>query len=487
MTKTIDTVDNTTGVVTALECGNPEEIETLLGGIFKLRRKGVVRSGIMALKGGLTAKDQEVYDNGVKRGLDWDEIDKSLNVDKNGKSKLVPKNADYFTIHPKDCTDPRDIETIYKLYADPDGKLRSFPVWFAVNEWWKIIPHSLRCFSASGLKFKGVLRDGKMFCQYPLPSKPGKKKFGGRDWKEKPCNPDDCQEFQKGECSFGGVIQFYIPGIKGTGIWVLPTRSWHSLASIKSNLELVHSLIGRCSGLFDGKPFFRLRKVLETMYRPNPDGTRTKTKQWIITLDTDLDMMEIARYMDKPTVASRAQIAAGALNSLGIKAMVEPGHPRTVDGAGDAGSGQAAAGAPEAADPSTAAPIEAADNEETRLQKARDAINGFCREEKLTADPFVNYARKKYVKELTAMNASEVETFTKDVMARFGQDREGWIKENSASAGKDSGRKKDPEKDRVKKDGGKTNPAGNERPKDPPTDPSFPEDGSEDEYGSIIN
>ncbi|MBI5327023.1 MAG: hypothetical protein HZB80_01855 [Deltaproteobacteria bacterium] len=313
----MENVDHTTGVIKTLENGGAEEVEMLLGSSFQLRRSGVIRPGIMVLKSGCSDKDTALYNHMVKEGgHDWDDIERSLGNDKNGKSKLVPKNVDYFTIHPKDCINPADAETIHRLYAAPDGKLRSFPVWFPVNEWWNIIPHSLRCFgSEQGLKYKGVIRDGRMICEHrSRETKNVKRTFRSDTWVERPCNPEECSEYQSGACKFGGAINFYIPGIKGLGIWTIPTTSIYSLISIKSALELVLNMPGgRVAGLFDGKPIFKIRKVLATRYRREPDGTKKRTQQWEITLDSDIDLAEIAASLETPRALARGEKAAALL------------------------------------------------------------------------------------------------------------------------------------------------------------------------------
>ena len=322
-------VNHTNGIVRELEFGGESvaELATLLGPQYRLPRAGIIRPGIMVLKGGCPDSDKVLYEALVKEGASWDEIDAKLGQDKAGKSKLIPKNVDYFTIHPQDCRNPRDIEQIYKLYADEDGKLRSFPVIFPVNEWWNIIPHSLRCFGTNGLKFKsdfrymrnetGSIVNVERICTFPLSAEPGKRIFGGRKWGERPCDPEVCTEYQKGECTFGGVIQFYIPGVKGIGVWVLPTTSWYSLSEIKTTLEMVSRLTGgKIAGTFNGKPIFRLKKVKEEVTRIDLNtGKPIKTTQYLIALDVDVDMTELASLYEAGRVLDRGTKIAGALSS----------------------------------------------------------------------------------------------------------------------------------------------------------------------------
>ena len=305
-------VDNTTGISRALEYGDIQTMSTILGPKFSPAKAGIIRPGIMALKkDSISDDDRKRFAELLDAGENFKEIEKKLGKDAEGKSKLRPMNVDYFTIHTRDCKVPSaEVDKISKLYADKDGKLRSFPVWFGANEWWNIVPHSLRCFGTNGIKFKSNFRqkvvDGKVvdverICEFPKDAKPGKKVFGGRDWDTRPCDPDTCKEYQSGACKFGGAIQFYIPGIKGVGVWVLPTVSWYSLVDIKNALETVAAMSGgKLAGLFDGKPIFRLMKVEDTVSRiDTASGKAVKADQFLIHLDVDVDLTEVIAFSER--------------------------------------------------------------------------------------------------------------------------------------------------------------------------------------------
>jgi hypothetical protein len=332
-----DQTPNTTGTVAVLDGDNEEmiaSIATLLGPKFNMPRAGIIRPGIMRLKKGTSAQDEATYKQMVETGQTWDDMDKRLGKDSHGKSKLTPQNIDYFSIRPRDCSDPRNVELITKLYGDKDGKLRSIPVWFPVNEWWNIIPHSLRCFGQSGIKFKSAFKSSNggviRVCEYPLNALAGRRVFGGRQWGERPCDPNTCPEYQRSECKFGGTIQFYIPGVKGMGIWVLPTTSWYSLVRIKSALEAVANMTsGRVARLFVGgtTPFI-LRKVFDEISTiDTKTGQPVRRSQWLITLDIEIDMFELAQAYEEHRILSRGQRAAGIItdgNRPGKPAPVAP-------------------------------------------------------------------------------------------------------------------------------------------------------------------
>lgn len=332
----LEVIDNTTGIVREVEHGDPESIasiSTLLGPQYHMQRLGVVRPGVMILKQGCSEVDRKIYEEMIAAGYSWEDIEKKLGKDSNGKSKLRPSNVDYFTVYKKDCINPENADAIMK-YADPDGKLRSFPVWFPVNEWWNILPHSLRCFGAGGIKFKsdfvgnydeaGRLMNMTRVCKFPMSAEKDKRIFGGRQWGTRPCDPSSCAEYQCGDCSFGGLIHFCVPGTRGIGVWILPTISWYSMVNIKSTLEMVARLTGgKIAGLFNGKPIFRIMKKLDTVSRIDPaTGNSVKIKQWIIHLDADIDMTELAAYSETSKTESRASNAVALLNGSAVHVEV---------------------------------------------------------------------------------------------------------------------------------------------------------------------
>jgi hypothetical protein len=326
-------VDHTTGVTREITYGNTEAASTLLGPVFMMPKAGVIRPGIKVLKKSCTGKDKQIYNSLLEKGATWDEIDRAIGPDDNGKSKLIPSNADYFTIRPEDCRNPGDAKRLHDLYADSDGKIRSLPVWFSVNEWLNIIPHGLRAFGKQqGLRYISEIEEYRnngtpgfnRICKYPLEIKPGKRVYGGRKYGQRPCDPDNCQEYQSGICNFGGVIRCHIPGVKGIGVWLIPTTSWYSLLNIKSTLEIVAGLTrGRIAGLVDNDPdspskirtVFRIRKTPEEVSMINPrNGKSQRVEQDLIHLDVDMDITMLAVQFNSQRLISSGVDALTLLN-----------------------------------------------------------------------------------------------------------------------------------------------------------------------------
>jgi hypothetical protein len=320
---------------------NEEFFTPLLGDDDNVKTLGVIRPGIMVLKKSCEQADVERYDQLLARGMSWVDMAKEFG------DKLIPQNVDYFTANRHDCINPANADLIKKLYADPDGRIRSIPVYFPMNEWWNIIPHRLCCYGLTkGLKHRsgfeyerddrGRIADYRMVCETPEDLEAGKKLFGGRAWMRNPCDPESCLEYQKEECRFSGRIYFMIPGIKGMGSFVIPTKSWYSMKRLKKTLRDMYQLTnGRIAYLLhNGETIFVLRKVKATI--PCIDWEKGETKmrqQYLIDLDVVVDPLEVAREY---SVEKVLQKGARAMTMLG--AGTELAEP--VSGT-DVGSAQA--------------------------------------------------------------------------------------------------------------------------------------------------
>jgi hypothetical protein len=301
---------------------NEEFFTPLLGDDDNVKTLGVIRPGIMVLKKGCGPADVERYDQLLAQGMSWVDMAKEFG------DRLIPQNVDYFTANRHDCINPANADLIKKLYADPDGRIRSIPVYFPMNEWWNIIPHRLCCYGLTrGLKHRsgfeyerddrGRIADYRMVCETPEDLEAGKKLFGGRAWMRKPCDPESCLEYQREECRFSGRIYFMIPGIKGMGSFVIPTKSWYSMKRLKKTLRDMYQLTnGRIAYLLhNGETIFVLRKVKATI--PCIDWEKGETKmrqQYLIDLDVVVDPLEVAREY---SVEKVLQKGARAMTMLG--------------------------------------------------------------------------------------------------------------------------------------------------------------------------
>lgn len=325
-------MDNAHNAKTVHNLENDEFLTPLLGGpVGFAEQAGVIRPGIMVLKkvAAENERSRQIYKKLNDEGKTFEEIDKALGLGPDGKSQLTPKNVDYFTVRPHDCVNPDNARKILE-YADEDGKLRSLPVWFPVNEWWELIPHSLKCYGqTSGLRHRSNfvpvrddserITDMKMVCESPQQCSPGTRLFGGRSWTQRDCDPETCELYQREECKLRGSIECMIPGISGIGTWSIPTSSFYSLNGIKNTLRRVYMVThGRIANIKDdnNETIFCLRKRLTTI--PTIDiatGLPKLRDQYLIVLDVMVDLWGLSDKYDREGILTRGQHAIAMLDN----------------------------------------------------------------------------------------------------------------------------------------------------------------------------
>lgn len=297
-------MDNTTGIAQILETGDLEEAQSILGDREKIRYAGIIRAGVKVPKKNCKPQELALFKKLEAEGLPYDEIDRQMGgTPKSKDSKLFPTNTDYFVIRQCDFRRESDADLIMERYADKDGHVRRIPIWLTVGDLDKVVPHNFREFDGSGNVKAFSYYEGKnlMLKYVPKGTKPPYKK---EDWKTCTYDPDDPPK-DAPPVKFGGLYKVNIPGLKGLGEIVVPTRSWYGLGDAVAQLRRVRSLLGRFNGLLNGEPFLELCKVEETVRTPEGE----KQKQWIITVELAIDPMELARYAEPTQVAARAQHA----------------------------------------------------------------------------------------------------------------------------------------------------------------------------------
>lgn len=121
---------------------------------------GVIRSGIKVLTQAAAQNNEVVgvYESGVVAGKDFDTIAADIKAIKPDlKNPLVPKNVPYFTVRGGDFPMPELAKHILDKFGEDRGdgvkRLYRFPVIFPVDSWQEVMPHSLKCYGASQLKY----------------------------------------------------------------------------------------------------------------------------------------------------------------------------------------------------------------------------------------------------------------------------------------------------------------------------------------------
>ncbi len=289
-------------------------------------RAGAIRPGIMVLKKeDHTERNEKIYNELIAQGLRFDEIDKALGPGEDNKSKLTPMNVDYFTVRPNDCLDPGHAKRIMDMYADKDGKLRSFPVWFNTNDLWEIIPHNLECRVQSRIQHRTNViqecRDGRIMktrvCE-TSDVRPGIRPTAGMPWTQKECDPESCDLYQIRQCTLHGCVKFMIPGIEGDKVWVIPTTSFNSLHRIKGALQRIsHAAKGRVADIIvDNKPICMIQRVQADVSSINKQtGERRLKKQWLTELGATIDLFDLVKKNQAENIPTRGSAVADLLSA----------------------------------------------------------------------------------------------------------------------------------------------------------------------------
>ena len=311
-------------------------VATVLGNRpFGFSIGGVIRVGIKDLTRSASQNKEvrAVYERGVAAGKDFDTIETEIKaVAPDLKTPLVPKNVPYFTVRGGDFPMPELAQLILDKYGEDRGdgvrRLYRFPVIFPVDSWQDVMPHSLKCYGASQLKYWAEYSaDGATrFCMtYASVEKdPTTKKairlFGGRKTQPRSenaglCEPEKCKEYQARQCNLTGRLIFYIPGIPSINVVALPTTSFYSMNNIRHKLEMVGFMRGgRISGYLHSNETFWITKKLYEVARIDEEGKPTRVQQWLIELEANIDVsgLLLADLQDDTRLADQAvQILTG--------------------------------------------------------------------------------------------------------------------------------------------------------------------------------
>lgn len=282
--------DNSTAIEHIIESGDLEEVRTILGDSERIRYSGIIRAGIKVPKKNCTQQELKLFKELEAQGIPYDEIDRKIGGQPRSRnSKLFPSNSDYFVIRDCDFQRPADAQYIRENYADEDGHVREIPIWIATGDLNVCIPHNYRAFDGgSNLRAYSYYEGAQLMLRYiPKHIQQPKK----TDWITVAYDPDK-PPVDAPECDFGGLYKINVPGVRGLGEVVIPTKSWNGLKDGIAVLRRVREIMGRFHGLMDDQPFLKLCKVPHTV----KDKEGKRVKQYIVTIDTIPDAMELAKY-----------------------------------------------------------------------------------------------------------------------------------------------------------------------------------------------
>lgn len=311
------------------------------------RVSGKIRPGIMVLtkNGQGNKKAVEMYQSGVAEGRSFEDINDTI-CKECGAGLMRPINTPYFTVRGADFAMPEIAHLLMDRYGEvrEDGvqRLYRFPIVFGSDELARIMDFRFQCFTASGLKFWSAESEDRKerLCKTFAPIKvdesskrairlPGGREVIARQDNGGICEPRGCSEFQTGQCKMRGRLLFYIPGIPGAGLIEVPTGSKNFGFESEARLKELLAIAGTLPTLVDGKPVLWLAKRL---HRDIPmidydKGKTTRTDQWIIEIEADIDMSRVRAEQNPLRLTGEGEASAAVLTGTeGPKAL-----PQTIE------------------------------------------------------------------------------------------------------------------------------------------------------------
>ncbi|WP_020201327.1 hypothetical protein [Cupriavidus sp. WS] len=278
---------------------------------------GKIRPGIKVLTRKARENEQavKIHDALLAQGKSFEAIGAEIERKTSLRNALVPKNTPYFTCRGSDFSNPDVAREILDLYGEDRGdgngrRLWRFPVIFAFDDWLQNMPNQLIAWTGSGRQFFSEYGpDGLRYCKTyaPVPkndrSNRAKRVWGGRsvilrqdsDIPDGLCDPQECPQYQSGGCSLSASFLFAVVKIKGLGLIELPTTSIYVLQKAHAAMQTVSLARGKLSGVE-----FWVSKTEVEVSRIGEDGLPTRQRQWLITLDAEIDIGALLDGSDRP-------------------------------------------------------------------------------------------------------------------------------------------------------------------------------------------
>ncbi|MBC3871431.1 recombination directionality factor [Undibacterium oligocarboniphilum] len=264
---------------------------------------GRIRLGKKVLTKELAGNQRAVhiYDQGLKDGLSYDQIEQLLVKETSKKNPLKMENTQHFTFSQKDFHDPNALHELNRMYGEDRGNGRlvySIPIRFTSDDPLSVMPHRFAMYSTKGvIYFSEYSNEGTRHCmRYPTPPTSATatritRSFGPRpkefrmddDIPDGICNFENCPQFQAKQCRLDLSLQFSIPGIRGAGVIQANTSSTNSLKQWHKTLSFVSHLQGTLRNTE-----FTLTKICMEVPYFSERGLE-KSKQWVTVLVSDID------------------------------------------------------------------------------------------------------------------------------------------------------------------------------------------------------
>ncbi|MHB1417989.1 MAG: recombination directionality factor [Bacillota bacterium] len=124
-----------------------------------------------------------------------------------------------------------------------------------------------------------------------------------REGKEIPCSPESCEHIQSGNCKKVSDLYFFLPSIKGFGVWQITTRAFTSMGNILNATQFIKSQTGGKVALIP----LRLAIVKNTV--PRKDNGKT-INQEVNSLSIDLGNLTLDQLLKYSAPAPAAAVTA---------------------------------------------------------------------------------------------------------------------------------------------------------------------------------
>lgn len=209
-----------------------------------------------------------------------------------GEKKVSPKTGneypvetDHFILDPVDPIESSRkvlIDEFKRLFADPDGKVRSIRIMLPVDNMDLLFPtYYKRYGSGTSLQCKG---DGiEAVCPSEEFAK-GLKIIGKTEMGVKvECAGKECPFYKANKCSENAVLNVLIPDLPGVGVWQIVTGSINSILNINSSVALIRQIAKRANMVW-----LTLKRIPQ---ETSHDGK--KATHYPITIDTNIKMAEL--------------------------------------------------------------------------------------------------------------------------------------------------------------------------------------------------
>lgn len=308
---------------------------------------GRIRAGLKRLTREAKANPEVVaiYERGLDAGASFDKIEEEIKkATKFTKTALVPENIGYFSIRRTAFVNPLLADMIIEKYGEvrpehPNQKrVYALPVILASDNPIDVLPHRMTTFGEGGRQFWSDFdAQGNRICMTNMPisaeDKKAKRRFESgrpimlRQINEGRCEPNNCVQFQKGDCKLSGSFRFYVYGVPGLCLIDVPTNSYYSLSRSLATLKMLAAVRnGRIAGLHDNQAILWIHRTREEVMRYVPEmGQSVRTLQWLIQFESrDFGVMELLQSVQRtPLLAQPVAAAQGRAVPEKLEKLVE--------------------------------------------------------------------------------------------------------------------------------------------------------------------